>query len=333
MIRVHAFGNYANRQPLAYPQIRAHCLGKIRVVETIAQADIVIVSHTKDLDTHSADLKARLSPHQRLVLLSEEPFWDTVWGQAPQQRHLQVQTSAGALPVVQLNHQTSAIYDFDRIPYFLLTHHHFRTRYGLWFRHNAQLSAQDWRDHFRQRAGRAAFVMARRRSTRYEVPFCLCNQRTDVAEACTSAVRLGQGWGDQPPRQELPDWHLEKLLELDWRFGFVGAIENTLLPTYITEKIFDAWALGAFPLYLADAGHRVHDLARPGSWVNLLDVPPADIPARLAGFDLTVERLEAYAAQQADMARLFGSEAPTWAELDRLRDVLALEFKTALDQV
>lgn len=333
MIRVHAFGNYANRQPLAYPQIRAHCVGQIRMVETLEQADIVTVSHTKDLDAHGATLKARLSPDQRLVLLSEEPFWDTVWGQAPQQRYLQVQTPVGALSVTQLNHQTSTLYDFDRIPYFLLTHHHFRTRYGLWFRRNAQLSPQDWRTHFQQQAGQAAFVMARRRSARYEVPFCLCNQRTDVAEACTSAVRLGQGWGDQPPRQELPDWHLDKLLDLDRRFGFVGAIENTLLPNYITEKIFDAWAVGAIPLYMADAGHRVHDLARPDSWMNLLDVPLVEIPARLRGGDLPPERLEAYAAQQTDMARLFDSEAPTRAELDRLRDALVAEFKTVLDQV
>lgn len=330
MIKVYAFGEYAHRQPLAYPQIRAHCLGPIRVVESIEQADIVTLSHTKDLTAHGADLKARLSPDQRLVLLSEEPFWDTVWGQAPQDRHLSVQTAAGPLSVTQLNHQTSKIYAFDRIPYFLLTHPHFRTRYGVWFGRNARLSPQDWRAHFQQCAGRTAFVMARRRSARYEVPFCLCNQRTDVAEACVDAVHLGQGWGDASPRQALPDWHLDKFLSLNRGFGFVGAIENTLLSSYVTEKIFDAWAVGAMPLYLADTGHRAHDLAHPDSWVNLWNVPPADIPARLAGFDFGPERLEAYAAQQADMAQLFSTQAPMRAELDRLRTALVAEFNTVL---
>lgn len=291
----------------------------------------MVVSHTKDLEAHGAALKARLSPDQRLVLLSEEPFWDTVWGQAPQQRELQVDTPAGPLPVTQLNHQTSGIYDFDRIPYFLLTHHHFRTRYGVWFGRNARLSAQDWRRHFQQRAGRTAFVMARRRSTRYEVPLCLCNQRTDVAEACTHAVHLGQGWGETPPRQDLPDWHLDKLLRLDGHFGFVGAMENTLLPSYITEKIFDAWAVGAMPLYLADKDHRAHDLARPGSWVNLWDILPADSPAHLASIKMTAERLEAYAAQQADMAQLFATEAPMRAELERLRTALVADLSSVLE--
>lgn len=330
MITLCAFGDYAHRQPLAYAQIRAQCVGHIRLVARPEQADIVVVAHTKDLEAHGAALKARLSPDQKLVLLSEEPFWDTVWGQAPQQRVLQVDTPAGPLPVTQLNHQTSGIYDFDRIPYFLLTHHHFRTRYGVWFGRNARLSAQDWRAHFRQQAGRAVFMMARRRSVRYEVPLCLCNQRTDLAEACVDAVHLGQGWGEAPRRQDLPDWHLDKLLRLDGRFGFVGAMENTLLPSYITEKIFDAWAVGAIPIYMADAGHRIHELARADSWVNLRDIPPAQTPVHLAGIDMTTERLEAYAAQQADMARLFADDAPMRAELDRLRTALVAEFTAVL---
>ena len=74
MIRIHPFGDYAHRQPLAYPAIRAACAGRIEVVDDIARAEIVAVSHTKDLDRHAEVLKARIGPDQRLVLLSEEPF-------------------------------------------------------------------------------------------------------------------------------------------------------------------------------------------------------------------------------------------------------------------
>ncbi len=330
MIKLCAYGHYAHRQPLAYAQIRAHCLGQIRLVEDLSQADIVALSHAKDFDSFGADLKSRLSPNQRLVLLSEEPFWDTVWGPAPQRRDVVVETGAGPLAVTQLNHQTSGIYDFDRIPYFLLTHHHFRTRYELWFRRNAQRRPRDWQDHFQARNRRTGFIMARRQSARYEVPFCLCNQRTQIAEACTQAVHIGQGWAEQPPRQSLPDWHLDKLLRLDQGFGFVGAMENTLLPNYVTEKIFDAYAVGAIPLYLADAAHRVHEIAAAGTWVNLLDTPPEKVPDLLATIPIRDEFTQAYAAQQAALADLFAAPDVMTAELNRLCTALSTELTAVL---
>ncbi|QIZ82659.1 Glycosyltransferase family 10 (fucosyltransferase) C-term [Thalassovita gelatinovora] len=337
MIRFCAIGDYAHRQPLAYDQIRAHCRGAIELVDDPARADIVAVAHSKDIDTHAATLRA-LAPDQKPLLLSEEPFWDSCWGHDPLTRDLTHPTATGPLRLTQLNHATSRIYDFGAIPYFLLTDPHFATRYGLWFGHNAQISPAGWQRHFARVAGQGAFMMARRRSPRYDVSladgavFSLCNPRTDIAEACQAPgfAHIGQGWQDGPPRQTLADWHLDKYLALKARFRFIGAIENTHQSNYVTEKIFDAWAAGAVPLYIAAPGHRVHDLARPGSWVNLIDTRPEQVPERLAAVPMGPEFCDSYAAQQRALAALFGGREAWSRELDRLRAALVDEFETVL---
>lgn len=338
MISVYPLGHYAHRQPLAYAQIRAQCRKEITLANDPARADIVVVAHSKDIDTHSQQLRA-LSRDQRLVLLSEEPFWDTIWGQNPLTRDLTHIAPDGPLHLVQLNHHTSSLYNFEAIPYFLLTNSHFATRYALWFSENALLNPADWQRHFESVRGHGAFIMTHRRSDRYEVSFpqadtrSLCNLRTSIAEACQSLgfVNFGKGWDSSAPRQTLTDWHLEKYLTLKGRFQFVGAIENTHQPDYVTEKIFDAWAARAIPLAIAASGHRVHELALPHSWVNLDNCPLSEIPKRLEAIDIGPSFYQAYTAQQHNLAVKF-SDPDVWhSELERLRIALVAEFSTILD--
>ena len=66
-----------------------------------------------------------------------------------------------------------------------------------------------------------------------------------------SVIREGKGWHSDQPRQSLPDWHLDKLVQLDRQSLFVSALENTLVDHYLTEKIFDAYAVLSVPLYAA----------------------------------------------------------------------------------
>ncbi|WP_139246494.1 glycosyltransferase family 10 domain-containing protein [Thalassovita taeanensis] len=310
------------------------------MTEDPGRADIVAVSHTKDLEIFGAGLRRSLSRDQRLILLSEEPFWDTCWGTSPLERDLVHDTPDGPLPLTQLNHVTSAIYDFDKIPYFPLTSAHFSTRYTRWFSRNSMRSASGWKEHLTSSLGQAVFMMARRKSPRYEVTFpqagvfSICNQRTAIAEACQGVemVHLGQGWHDTPPRQGLTDWHLDKFLTLDGGYCFVSAIENTHQYSYVTEKLFDAYAVGAVPLYVAGTPHRVHELALPGTWLNLLDVPFQEIPELMADFAMTPAFFEVYAEQQAGLARLFGDRDILHAELARLSAALFDEFSGVLER-
>lgn len=338
MITFFALGDYRHRQPLAYPQIRAQCRAAITLAPDITKADIVAVSHSKDLEKYAPQLR-QLSPDQRLVLLSEEPFWDTVWGQAPLERQRVQQTPQGPLALTQLTHHSSEIYDFEQIPYFLLTASHFRSRYSVWFGQNRRHSPQFWAQHFQQRAGRTAFVMARRTSPRYAVDFpavglrSLCNQRTAIAESCQSpkTVYIGKDWQDQPVRQSLTDWHLDKFLTLNRGFGFVSALENTHQANYVTEKLFDAYAVGAVPLYIAGAQHRVRGLAAGKTWINLDQVAASDVPQLLADFAPNLDFCTRYAEQQQQLATLFQNPESFPRELTRLAQALEREFTKVLN--
>lgn len=338
MIQVHPFGAYSHRQPLAYAPIRDACAGRIAVTDRMAQADIVLVSHSKDLAAHGAGLRRALGAGQRLVLLSEEPLWDTVWSDDPLSRRQVLETADGPLPYTVLNHHTSAIYDFDHIPYFLLTDRSFFIRYASWFARNGALSETGWRARFAQATLDVAFLAEYRDDPSFDVAYAaqgiygLGARRTRIARACTTGrvLRSGAGWNALPRRQDLPDWHLEKFLDLDGRCRMISAIENTHQANYVTEKIFDAFAAGAAPLYIAEPTHRVHDLVPEGAFLNLAGLTPEAAAATIAGFAPDAAFFEAYRAAQARLAALFTVPAPMLAEFARLARALEVELGRVL---
>jgi hypothetical protein len=58
----------------------------------------------------------------------------------------------------------------------------------------------------------------------------------------------------------LYDWHLDKLLSSYGRYKCVSAIENTFHVNYVTEKIFDAYAVGAIPVYYSSSQHSINKM-------------------------------------------------------------------------
>lgn len=329
-IKVHPFGDYAHRQPFAYDPIRRACAPMISVTDAFEAADIILLAHTKDLMRHGAGLVARLAAHQRLVLLSEEPFWDCVWADDPLTRAQVFETPAGNLPFVFLNHVTSDIYEFDRIPYFLLTDYAYPTRYACWFAQNARLSQSDWAARFAGAKWDLAFVAEYRDEVRFDAAFPeaefhgLGRWRTLLALACKGErlLRMGAGWNVLPRRQSLPDWHLEKYLDLHGRCAVLSAVENTHHRSYVTEKLFDSFAIGAMPLYVAGPSHRAHELLPSGSFLNLHGMTPEAAAAHIAAYQADQHALSAYCAAQARLAALFNSPALLCAEYDRLAQAL-----------
>lgn len=340
MLTLCALGDHRNRQPFAYGSIRSACAGAFRLTDDPYLADAVILAHAGDLAAESAylaHLQSRL-PDLRVVLLSEEPFWDTVWAPDPLTRRQIWPGSEGPVPFSFLNHHTSQIFDFARIPYFLLTDPAYCARYASLFPRNAARSVADWRRHFDQADHDLAFMFERRRTARYAPSFPrvglfgLSSWRTRLALACdhSRVLRAGRGWAPGPRRQELPDWHADKLDRLDGRCRMVAALENTHQRTYVTEKLFDAYAVGAAPVYCAAPGHAVERLAVPGSWLNLYDAfrqddltPPRDI-VEDQGF------LPAFQDAQASLAALFTDPDAVPAELARLCAALQAEFDQTL---
>ncbi|WP_146591370.1 glycosyltransferase family 10 domain-containing protein [Puniceibacterium confluentis] len=334
MIRVFPLGRYAHRLPLAYAPLREMCRPAICVTEAAAQADLLAVAHSRDLPAAAAALQSG----QRLVLLSEEPLWDTVWSADPLRRRQSLDTPAGPVPFTVLNHATSTVYDFARIPYFLLTDSAFFARYARWFARNATLSAADWRARLGAARWDVAFMAELRQEAVFDVDwpgrdlFGLGAARTRIALACNQGrvLRTGAGWNTLPRRQDLPDWHLEKFLDLDGQCRLLSAIENTHQNNYVSEKIFDAYAVGAVPLYVAGPGHRVHDLVPGASFLNLYRLSAEAAAERIAGFVPDAAQIEAYGAAQARLAALFATPAALLAEHARLRAALVQELEQVL---
>ncbi len=332
-LRLHLAGDYAYRQPLAYPHIRMLVEDRLHFVDRLEAADIVIVAHPKDIAAHGADLATRMAPDQKLVLLSEEPFWDTIWGDDPRVRNPVANTEAGPLPYTWLNHRTSKIFEFERIPYFLLTDRRYFNRYALRFARNAKRSAAEWRAHF-ETLEDVVFMAEKRRNPKFDralpdgTVFGLAALRTRIALACSGPHirRVGHGWQKARRRQALDDWHLEKLSTLDACCRILSAIENTHDPRYVTEKIFDAFAIGALPLYIAGPGHRVHDIVPGESFLNLHDKTPEMAAEAVLSVRIDAERIEAFRAAQTALADLFGPGPALAAERARLGRSLAEEL-------
>jgi len=327
MIKVFKTGRHAHRTPLSYPDLAPLFADCIQLVDTPAEADLYMFAHSMDFETAPRALVEDWRQRRRPVaILSEEPFWDTIWGQRPLQRQIRQETPFGALPVFQLNHCTTEIYHFEHIPYYLLTEHRFAQVYAPLFQRNAQLRASEWRAVFANCPSDLTFMFERRPERYHNVEWAeadligLCAWRTDLAEACTwpGVARLGQSWQGGQTRFELDDWHGDKLRQLDQNTRQMGALENTHHPDYITEKIFDAFAIGAQPVYFASAAHRIHSMGLPTeSWVNLHGQTPDEAAETLNATTQDDTFIDALHDAQSALANLF--EDPSFAVIERTR--------------
>ncbi len=332
MIRIFLIGDFWNRQPLAYAPIRDRLSSKIDIVDDPRDAQLALFSHPHDLATHARTLTYLVAANPRLrpVLLSEEPFWDTCWSPDPFTKY-QI-CSAGPAPFgyAVLNHATSTIYDTTDIPYFLLTDPRYIGRYRPLFDRNAGFSASDWLDRWRKAAWDAAFVAERRDEARHAPIFAtqgvwgLSGVRGRITNDCKGAkiLRSGRGWDVDTRRADLPNWHADKLARLDLKCRYVSGLENTHQTNYVTEKIFDAFAVGGVPLYIAAKSHAVTRYVGEGSWINLAaHLPRKDAP-KVQPFDadttISADLARAYVGTQNHLAQLFANRARIEDEIDRL---------------
>lgn len=342
MISVHPAGPRRHLQPLAYPALASLFADAIRLTDDIDAAQIILFAHPRDLWTVRADLFDRLlrRPDSRIVLLSEEPFWDTVGLILPFQRQQSLKTPAGPLPFSFLNHHTSPIFAFAQIPYFLLTQHAFCSRYALRFGRNRALSPSEWGQHFALAPVQAVFMAEHRDSQAQDVDFPqhdikgLSVWRTRLAETYQTGtvMRAGKGWPDGgPDRTTLRDWHLDKLVRLDRKSRFVAAIENTHQANYVSEKLFDAFAVGAVPLYYASPAHAIHRILPDHAWLNLYQTTPAEAALRIDALAFDPAFLQRYAAEQNRLFLRFTAPDLLVAERDRLKAALVAELRSVLE--
>ena len=319
-LTVALHGPHARRTPLAYPHLAPLWADHLRFVT--GPADLAVHGHPHDV----------ITTHRRPVLLSEEPLWDALWSPDPLADVITLPTGR----VTQRNHHTSAIFAHHRIPTFLLTDPRYVGAYQRLFARNAALTPADWRDRFAARARDAVFMAEWRDTADYDFAFPegdvagLCRWRTRLALAATGRVlRQGAGWPGSGTRFDLTDWHGDKLRQLDHHARIVSGVENTHQPAYLSEKLFDAFAVGSLPLYVASPAHRVHDLGLPpGSWINLHGLTPEQAAQVLPAAG--AEALADYARAQRLLRDLFTDDCVA-AERARLRAAVVEDLQRLAD--
>ncbi|MGR3458063.1 MAG: glycosyltransferase family 10 domain-containing protein [Pseudooceanicola nanhaiensis] len=315
-MRIHIMGRHAHRTPFAYAPYRSLFQQRFDYVEDPAKADVILFGYVLNIDETAEDLAKLLkaNPALRLVVVSEEPLWDTTNSGDFRKRHNIRKAVDHLFQYSVINHHTSSVYEFGRLPYFLTTDDEFYLRYAHEFAANARIPAAEYETLWASASIRYAFFaenrdLAKKYSIRHPdiETYGLSVYRTDVAKAMPDAntMRVGAGWGAKVTRQELPDWHLDKLVTLQGNSFVISAIENTSHRNYISEKIFDAFACRGLPLIWAPDSHRIHELAPAAAMLNLFDLPPDAAAKTVTGFVPTKATREAYAEAQAGLAERF----------------------------
>lgn len=344
VIRVHLLGPRGQRTPLAYPALHPHLRGRIHFTERPDAADLIVTGWCRDLEDNR-EMLAQLCREggPRLVVLSEEPLWDSLWTPDPLARDLWLDCGAVQLPWRNLNHVNSDIFAFHHLPWFEVSDERFPVRHAALIAEFAALSPRALLGHWAQAPLQAAFVAERRSPAGYAANLPLAGMtglspyRSRVAELTgrPGVLRLGKGWpegtgSNAARRQDLPDWHLDKLARLHGRVRLCGAWENTLQRDYVTEKPFDAFAIGAVPAVAADAGHRLTDLILPEAMLNTARAPADVAAARITAFTPDLLLAEAWRDSAQGLLARLRDTAALLDERQRIADACLAELDAAL---
>lgn len=328
-IRVGLIGRHSNRTPLSYAAYAPFFADRVEIVKKLEDADILVTGFDIDF-RENMDTVARLqkqNPRLRLAVISEEPLWDTVWAAGFRERAISISEKGHTVRYAAINHTNSDVFDFRALPYFITTTDDYVARYNHFFTRNAQLKPEAVLDRWRNASIPAAFYAEKRVDPRYAKAHPdlgihgLSAFRSELAEVFErkGVLRVGQGWGDAPKRQSLADWHLDKLASLDGKALLVSAVENTHQRSYVTEKLFDAFAVGGVPLYWADKDHGVHRLVS-GGFLNLHGRSPKEAAETLGKWRPDLDMAKAWTATQRDLAARFSDPALLARERGRVAD-------------
>ncbi|WP_300319049.1 glycosyltransferase family 10 [Idiomarina sp.] len=328
--RVFLFGDHSHRTPLSYSDSQYPLTEYIEPVCDLKQADIVLTGNRVDFIRNAEEIADwyRAKEGRQLYVISEEPYWDTMWDK--EFTHAEsVRNFAGKkIPFKRFNHVTSDIFKWQYLPYYITTDNTFFARYAALFARNAELTADDWLAHWQRCRYPSAFIAEKRDEERFNLSFPELDMHSDcVLRSQLASESLnqggfveGKGWfEDSVIRQELDDWHLDKITKLDMNARVVSAIENTHHVDYITEKLFDAYAVGGISVYSANPQtHSVWRLVERDSLINLYGLNFEQ--ARDVAFNFSPDRAfaEAYVKTQKRMAEVFSQPWLLWYERKRM---------------
>ncbi|RDV26566.1 hypothetical protein DXV75_06105 [Alteromonas aestuariivivens] len=333
-INVCLFGRHSNRTPLVYSEYQQLFNQYINYVDDVKRADLVVLGFSVDLkgliEEYGPLLKTR--DGIRILVLSEEPLWDLLSNNDPLTNKSTWTNGEEEYEFFVANFFNSNVFKFKKVPYFLTTESFYFARYAYELTHFVNdFNEGNLRKHWAALNTKVCFLQQRRfNNVVFSNKFgnlALSSYRTNLAEllANSAANVYGLGWGNCAPRQTLPDWHLDKIVKFKNKFPLFSALENTLLSNYITEKIFDAFALRSVPLYFANSNHRVFELVEEESVVNLFGSSENSAKDVISNWHPNQVNMEAYYTTVCKLQSLFSDPENLHSERHRVvREVLGI---------
>lgn len=329
-VKYMLLGKHSHRTPLSYALLYGHHQkNDLAEVFSLQEADIIVTGFNIDIPEILSDSSRNVALEKPIVILSEEPLWDITWSGFKSVADLSLRThnyTSRLGKYAHINHFNSEIFDFDNIPYFLLTDSKYISRYLLRFGNILKLSPRDLLKHWESKKRSCAFIQEYREAGKHNVNFSEINVKSLSAYRCQLAINLkdencyieGKGWADDTPRQNLVDWHLDKLSKLNFKHCFVSAIENVHYSSYVTEKIFDAYASCSIPLYYASDQHLIHKIFPGNSFLNMYGLDPKEAAQKVKLFDPDVYFAERYLQDVQRILKLLSDAPVITSEINRV---------------
>ena len=304
-LKLAIVGRHAARTPFSYSVYKQLFGDYFSFTDDAYKADVIVVGFSVDLDSITADYPGLIknNPHIKFFVFSEEPLWDCLSPNAIDCIEQEWHTAEGLVKFRVFNHLNSDVFNFERIPYFLTTESSYIARYLLLYKQLLQAhTPSSLLEYWQSKGTTVHFVQQQRLQAQYgfynprlnvyglskfRSLLCECLLEENVSVDAQSVTSNGV-------RQALPDWHLDKIIRLQGKTSLLSAMENTLISNYVTEKIFDAFALGAMPVYYADQAHRVFELVDEGTFVNLYGLSVPDSVELLKNHNFKLEQAERY---------------------------------------
>lgn len=334
--KICLFGRHSNRTPLSYAPFQRVAGDRVSFVDDMMQADIVMTGFNIDIreNTEQFENLIKSRPDTKVMVISEEPLWDSTWSGGFVGQSRKAKCGDKELSYRFLNHTNSSIFDFEKIPYFLLTNEDFLARYGLLISRHAQLAPAELLEHWENAPMPAAFYAEVRDGENYAKSFPehdvygLSAYRTEVARKVdvSGVLREGKGWRTDAKRQALPDWHLDKLAALDMRVRIVSSYENTHQNSYISEKIFDAFVVGGIPTYYAGKQHRVLSLIPETSMINTFGMDADRAAKTMKEFKPDMALAESWLETARHLQQTFTNDRAVLQERQRVVDCIVKEL-------
>ena len=320
-MKIILLGKHSNRTPLSYPEYQRLSGFDISFhtekSKIPTQVDFIVTGFSIDIKSNAETILniQKNNPSSKVVVLSEEPLWDTLWSGDYSSKTSEIQHENQIIKYYVLNHVTTNIFSFNKFPYFITTNNDFFVRYNSLFKQNSLLSNKEISTIWTNAKIRQAFYAENRQGDKYQVSnrkfdiYGLSTFRSQLAALSKEKNKLvmGSGWGENKIRQKLPDWHLDKLASLNRNSFMVSALENTHQPFYITEKIFDSYAVLGIPLYYASKNHAINQFLPHESYINLYNQSPKEASNKIKNFTTNTHFIEQYRETQLFLSKLFSN--------------------------